>query len=70
VSYYVAQEIELDLSFLVAFAAGNFIYLGAVDLLPELNRPKQRGTVLLHVFCFGVGLGLLAVLGLVLPEHQ
>lgn len=70
VSYYVAQKIQLDLSFLVAFAAGNFIYLGAVDLLPELNRPKQRGTVLIHVACFGLGLGLLAVLGLLLPEHH
>jgi len=70
VSYYVAQRVALDLTFLVAFAAGNFIYLGAVDLLPELNRPKQRGTVLLHVLCFGLGLGLLAILGALLPEHH
>jgi zinc and cadmium transporter len=70
VSYYVAQFIDWDLTFLVAFAAGNFIYLGAVDLLPELNRPKQPGTVLTHVLCFAFGLGLLALLGLVLPEHH
>jgi zinc and cadmium transporter len=70
VSYFVAQRIPFDLTFLVAFAAGNFIYLGAVDLLPELNRPKQPGPVLLHVFCFCLGLGLLAALGSVLPEHH
>jgi zinc and cadmium transporter len=70
VSYYVAQRIALDLTFLVAFAAGNFIYLGAVDLLPELNRPKQRRAVLWHVLCFGFGLVLVAVLGHLLPEHH
>jgi len=69
-SYYLAQHVDLDMSFLVAFAAGNFIYLGAVDLLRELNRPNRRGTVLLHVFCFGLGLGLLAMLGTFLPEHH
>ncbi len=69
-SYFAAQFVALDLTFLVAFAAGNFIYLGAVDLMPELNRPHRRDTVLWHVFCFAVGVGLLAILGLVLPEHH
>ncbi|MGE5785195.1 MAG: ZIP family metal transporter [Myxococcales bacterium] len=70
VSYLVAQFVSLDLTFLVAFAAGNFIYLGAVDLMPELNRPHRRDTVLWHVFCIAVGGGLLAILGLVLPAHH
>lgn len=70
ISYAVAQQVSLDLSFLVAFAAGNFIYLGAVDLLPEINRQGKRPEVLLHVACFALGLGLLAILGLLLPEHH
>jgi len=70
ISYAVAQQVALDLSFLVAFAAGNFIYLGAVDLLPEINRQSKRPEVLLNVACFALGLGTLALLGFVLPEHH
>jgi zinc and cadmium transporter len=70
ISYVVAQQVSLDLSFLVAFAAGNFIYLGAVDLLPEVNRQGKRSEVLVHVACFAFGLGLLSLLAFVLPEHH
>ena len=29
---------NFDISFLVPFAAGNFIYIGATDLVPEVNK--------------------------------
>lgn len=35
---------EIDTSFLIPFAAGNFLYIGAVDLVPEFTR----GEVVLH----------------------
>jgi zinc and cadmium transporter len=70
ISFAVAQRVSIDLSFLVAFAAGNFIYLGAVDLLPEVNRQGKRSEVLFHVACFALGLGLLAALAFVLPDHH
>jgi zinc and cadmium transporter len=70
IAYAVSQQVSLDMSFLVAFAAGNFIYLGAVDLLPEINRQGKRPEVLFHVACFLFGLGLLTLLGFVLPEHH
>jgi zinc and cadmium transporter len=70
IAYALSTQIALNMSFLVAFAAGNFIYLGAVDLLPEINRQGKRPEVLFHVFCFLFGLGLLTLLGFVLPEHH
>lgn len=35
---------EIDTSFLIPFAAGNFLYIGAVDLVPEFTR----GDAVLH----------------------
>ena len=66
-AYTLATRVKLDLSFLLAFAAGNFIYLGAVDLLPELNKSRPTATTGLYVACFSVGLGALVLLAWLLP---
>jgi zinc and cadmium transporter len=50
---------EFDVSFLVPFAAGNFIYIAASDLVPEVNRHHLLGTNLLHFASFAAGIGLL-----------
>ena len=60
VAYVSAKEIDLTL--VVAFAAGNFIYIGAVDLVPEVNKHHGVRSNLVHFGCFALGLGLLAVL--------
>jgi zinc and cadmium transporter len=49
----------LDISFLVPFAAGNFIYIGASDLVPEVNKHRSAGTNVLLFASFVGGLGLL-----------
>eukprot|EP00545_Synedropsis_sp_CCMP1620_P001211 CAMPEP_0119026432 /NCGR_PEP_ID=MMETSP1176-20130426/35443_1 /TAXON_ID=265551 /ORGANISM="Synedropsis recta cf, Strain CCMP1620" /LENGTH=292 /DNA_ID=CAMNT_0006982145 /DNA_START=39 /DNA_END=914 /DNA_ORIENTATION=+ len=35
---YAASE-TIDVAFLIPFAAGNFIYIGATDLIPEVKKP-------------------------------
>lgn len=57
-----------DLSFVVAFAAGNFLYVGAVDLVPEINKHHRAKDSLVHFLCFSAGLGLL--LGITTIAHQ
>ena len=53
---------RIDLSALVAFAAGNFVYIGASDLVPEVARHEQMSKNLLHFGVFAAGvLALLAV---------
>lgn len=54
---YVASD-RVDVSLLVAFAAGNFLYIGASDLVPEVNRHRDPLTnvVLLCSFCAGLAL--------------
>jgi zinc and cadmium transporter len=62
VSYFVS--LEVDLSWLVPLAAGNFLYIGASDLVPEVNKPHTFGNAVVHFFAFLTGLGILLFLRL------
>lgn len=52
---YVAS-FKVDVTFLLPLAAGNFIYIAASDLIPEVNKPRQvrHGAVHLGFFLAGV----------------
>jgi zinc and cadmium transporter len=58
----------LEISFLVPFAAGNFIYIGASDLVPEVNKHRDPITNIIHFLCFVAGLGLLLLMRLALTS--
>ncbi len=58
ISAYIAS-FHLDVAFLLPFAAGNFLYIGASDLVPEVNKQKNTGIALLHFFAFSLGIGLM-----------
>jgi zinc and cadmium transporter len=58
---YTASR-QYDVSWLVPLAAGNFLYIGASDLVPEVNRARSLGSSLVHLIAFAAGLGLLATL--------
>lgn len=53
---------QLDLTLLLSFAAGNFVYIAASDLIPEINRHEAWKTNLVHLTAFVVGLGILFVI--------
>ena len=57
VAYFAAARI--DVAFLVPFAAGNFIYIGASDLVPEVKRHQERGASFVHLLAFAAGLALM-----------
>ncbi|MCC7108645.1 MAG: hypothetical protein IT382_05115 [Deltaproteobacteria bacterium] len=38
-------------------AAGNFLYIGASDLVPEVNKGHSLPTSVVHFACFLAGLG-------------
>lgn len=46
-------------TYVVPFAAGSFLYIAAVDLVPEINKHHRIRTNLLHFACFSAGLALL-----------
>ncbi len=55
---------RFDTTWLLGFAAGNFLYIGASDLVPEVNRERNLRTGAVHFLSFATGAGLLAVLRL------
>lgn len=63
VAYLAAGRI--DVGFLAAFGAGSFVYIAAVDLLPELKGSGGAKWHVLVVFLFG--LGLLLALAFLIP---
>jgi zinc and cadmium transporter len=50
-----AASRQLDVTFLVPFAAGNFLYIGASDLVPEVNKHYGLRANLIHAACFAGG---------------
>jgi zinc and cadmium transporter len=61
---WAASE-SISTSWLLGFAAGNFLYIGASDLVPEVNRHRDPWMGVLHFLAFAAGAGLLAVLKVV-----
>jgi zinc and cadmium transporter len=55
---YAASD-RIDVGFLVPFAAGNFIYIGASDLVPEVNKHRDIRANVLHFASFIAGIALL-----------
>lgn len=62
---YVAS-FRVDVSFLVPFAAGNFIYIGASDLIPEVKAHANLRANVVHFIAFAVGVALLLAVKLAL----
>jgi zinc and cadmium transporter len=54
-----SASLRFDVGWLVPLAAGNFLYIGASDLVPEVNRAHSFGASLVHFVMFAAGLGLL-----------
>lgn len=58
-AYYVSSEHGVNVNFLIPFAAGNFLYIGASDLIPEIKHYHGVGTNLLFFMSFVLGITLL-----------
>ncbi len=55
----LASNVENFLVFLIPFAAGNFIYIAASDLIPELHKEKKLSKALMSFTFFILGLILM-----------
>lgn len=62
--YFASSLVEGVTVFLLPFAAGNFIYIAAADLIPEIKHAVSRRRSLVHfgVFLAGIGIMLLVKL--------
>jgi len=50
---------KMNVSWLIPFAAGNFLYIGASDLIPEVKQQRSFKANMVHLLAFLLGLGLL-----------
>lgn len=57
-----AASKTFDVDFLVPFAAGNFLYIGAADLIPEIKKGRNFSHNVVHFAAFVAGLVILLVL--------
>lgn len=58
----------IDVNFLIPFAAGNFLYIGAADLIPEIKKSTDVKTNLTHFAAFVTGLSILFAMRLLFPH--
>ena len=62
----LTRQVEFFHDLIVPFAAGNFIYIGASNLVPELHRHCNLKDSLIHVFT--IIIGILIMYGLTFIE--
>lgn len=62
-----AASLRFDVTFLLPFAAGNFIYIAAADLIPEVKHEDSLARAGVHFGAFLLGLVLLLAVRLALP---
>ena len=56
--------------FIIPFAAGNFLYIAASNLVPELHRHCKLWDTLLHLIAIIAGIGLMIAVALLAPAHS
>lgn len=54
-----ALSSAVDVSYLIPFAAGNFVYIAAADLVPEVNKHPSAVANAVHTVLFLLGAGLM-----------
>jgi len=59
---------SIDVTFLLPFAAGNFIYIASSDLIPEIKHGERLSIGLLHFFAFVAGILLILAVRLVFGD--
>jgi len=62
--YFTSTHFDINTDYLIAFGAGNFIYIGASDLIPQINKEETMINNLAHYAAFAIGMALLYVLSL------
>lgn len=68
-AYYLIIWIEEIVPYLIALSAGSFIYIGAVDLLPELHKEISKRKSIIQLIAFGIGIIVIYVLMQLIAAH-
>jgi zinc and cadmium transporter len=66
--YYTLQTMQSWISFLLGLAAASMIYVAVADLIPGLHKRAQLRDTLHQVVLILLGVGTVAVMGMLLAE--
>ena len=66
--YYFGSTLQNIIPLVLAFAAGNFIYLATADLIPELHHGENKKNIISHSIWLVVGVLLMYFVGIILPH--
>lgn len=61
-----AASKHIEVSFLIPFAAGNFLYIGGSDLIPEVKHSHGTRQNFIHFVSCSVGVGLMLLIRILL----
>src|SRR4030042_1334302 len=62
--FFLAENLEGNVQFLLAFAAGSFIYIAASDLIPEIKEERNIKKSLPHFVIFALGIVVMLLIKL------
>ena len=68
VFYYYGSQFANALPLIIAFAAGNFIYLSTADLMPELHHEERPRKIFYHTLWLLIGVLLVYLAGQIIPH--
>ena len=68
ISNYFSMHVEDFVGFLMALAAGGFIYIAASELIPEMQKEKDTRRSMIQFVVFVLGIVLIWSLSLLFPE--
>ena len=66
--YNFSRTVEALVPLAAAFAAGNFLYLGPADIIPELHHEKKSSKVVTHSLLLLAGVFIIILAGIILPH--
>lgn len=67
IAYFASHNLQVD--FLIPFAAGNFLYIGAADLLPEFKEANDGRPNVIGTFAWLAGMASLFAVRELLHHH-
>lgn len=67
--FFISNYIHEFTHFIIPFAAGNFIYIAASNLVPELHRHCKLRDTITHIIAIIAGIGIMILITFIGPEH-
>lgn len=63
------QHIHWFSDMIIPFAVGNFIYIAASNLVPEIHKHSKTKETILHIIAICAGVGIMLLVSIIAPEY-